>query len=188
MSDLAAALSVPGSGFRLDSRFGGTIAADLTMRRPNVAEGAYSEGYAKGFEDGTATAVAQAEQDSAARSRIELGLGRLAEEEERRFEERLRETVLALCEKTLAPLTADPDILAGRVVNAIGLLRRSEDERTIRLHPDDIVLIEGRLPEQVRIEPDPALERGALRIETPEGGIEDGPIQWRLALSEALGL
>ena len=91
MSDLAAALSVPGSGFRLDSRFGGTIAADLTMRRPNVAEGAYSEGYAKGFEDGTATAVAQAEQDSAARSRIELGLGRLAEEEERRFEERLRE-------------------------------------------------------------------------------------------------
>ena len=118
MSDLAAALSVPSSGFRLDSRFGGTIAADLTMRRPNVAEGAYSEGYAKGFEDGTATAVAQAEQDSAARSRIELGLGRLAEEEERRFEERLRETVLALCEKTLAPLTADPDILAGRVVNA----------------------------------------------------------------------
>src|SRR5690242_13633742 len=112
MSDLAAALAVPSTGFRADSRFGGAIGADLSMRRPNAAEGAYAEGYGKGFEDGVAQASAQAERDAAARGRIELGLGRLAEEEERRFEERLRETVLALCEKTLVPLTADPEILA----------------------------------------------------------------------------
>lgn len=188
MSDLAAALAAPSTGFRADSRFGGAIGADLAMRRPNATEGAYAEGYGKGFEDGIAQASAQAEQDAVARGRIELGLGRLAEEEERRFEERLRETVLALCEKTLAPLTADPEILASRVMNAIALLRRSEDERTLRMHPEDIALVDGRLPEHVRVEPDAALERGALRIETAEGGIEDGPSEWRRMLGEALGL
>lgn len=189
MSDLVAALAAAGgSGFRADSRFAGAIGADLTMRRPNPAEGAYSEGYGKGFEDGVAQATAHAQQDAAARDRIELGLGRLAEDEEQRFEERLRETVLALCERTLAPLAADPEVLAIRVNNALSLLRRSEDERTLRMNPEDLALVEGRLPEHLRIEPDPALERGELRIETPEGGVEDGPGQWRRALEEALGL
>lgn len=188
MSNLAAALSTPSAGFKPDARFGGAIGADLGMRRPNAAEGAYADGYGKGYEDGVASATAQAEQDAAARTRIELGLGRLAENEEQRFEERLRETVLALCEQTLAPLAVDPDQLANRVSNALALLRRSEDERTLRLHPDDIALIEGRLPEHLRVEPDPAIERGGIRIETPEGGIEDGPAEWRRALTEALGL
>jgi flagellar assembly protein FliH len=30
------------------------------------------------------------------------------------------------------------------------------------------------------------LERGALRVETTGGGVEDGPAQWRAALNEAL--
>jgi flagellar assembly protein FliH len=188
MSDLAAALAMPSGGFRADSRFAGAIGADLQMHRPNGAETAYADGYGKGFEEGVGQALAQADLNAAARGKIELGLGRLAEQEEQRFEERLRETVLALCETTLAPLTADPDILATRVTNALGLLRRSEDERTLRMHPDDLALLTGRLPDHVRVEPDPALERGALRIETAEGGIEDGPGEWRRVLSEALGL
>lgn len=188
MSDLAAALSAGGGGFRADSRFGGAIAADLVMRRPNPAEGAFTDGYAKGFEEGAAQANAQAQQDAAACGTIEIGLGRLAESEELRFEQRLRETVLALCEQTLAPLAIDPDMLEKRVANALGLLRRTEDERTLRLHPDDLALIAGRLPEQVRVEADPSLERGELRIETAEGGVEDGPGHWHRALAEALGL
>ena len=188
MSDLAAALAAPASGFRADSRFGGHFAVDLAIRKPNLAEGAYAEGYAKGLEDGAANAETAIRQDAAAREQIELGLGKLAEGEEHRFEERLRETVLALCEMTLAPLAVEPEQLANRVAKALDLLRRSEDERTLRLHPDDIALIAGRLPDHVRVEPDPALERGGLRIETPEGGIEDGPSQWRRVLAEALGL
>jgi flagellar assembly protein FliH len=32
------------------------------------------------------------------------------------------------------------------------------------------------------------LERGALRVEAANGGVEDGPAQWRQAIAEALAL
>ena len=34
--------------------------------------------------------------------------------------------------------------------------------------------------------PDATIERGALRIDTEDGGVEDGPGQWRQAIAEAL--
>lgn len=188
MSSLAAALSVPSSGFQPDSRFAASLAAELSLGRQDRTDDIYAEGYAKGFSDGTAQAEARAAQDAEARGRIELALGRMTDAEMLRLETRLRETVLALCEKTFEPLTIDPDALTSRVAKAVALLRRSVDERLLRLHPDDAVLLEGRLPEDLRVEPDPTLERGELRFETAEGGVEDGPGQWRRALCEALGL
>ncbi|OYW44810.1 MAG: hypothetical protein B7Z08_02140 [Sphingomonadales bacterium 32-68-7] len=188
MSSLAADLAASGGGFRPDDRFGAPLATDLRLRRPDPAESAYAEGYARGFEEGAAKAQTQAAIEAAGRAKIEVGFARLAEAETLRFEERLRETVLALCERTLAPLATDPTALSDRITRALELLRRSEDERVLRIHPDDLALIHGRLPDGVRIEPDPALERGGLRVETVEGGVEDGPAQWRRALAEALGL
>lgn len=188
MSDLAAELAASGGGFRPDDRFGTPIAADLRHRRHDPAESAYAEGYGRGFEEGAAKAQTQAAIEAAARAKIEVGFARLADTEMQRFEEKLRETVLALCERTLAPLAADPAALTDRITRALDLLRRSEDERTLRIHPDDLALVHNRLPEDVRIEADPALERGGLRVETAEGGVEDGPEQWRRALAEALGL
>ena len=34
---------------------------------------------------------------------------------------------------------------------------------------------------------DASVERGGLRVETEDGGVEDGPEQWRRAIEEALG-
>jgi flagellar assembly protein FliH len=65
------------------------------------------------------------------------------------------------------------------------MLSRADDDRTIRLHPDDWALIGPQLPKDWKISPDPSLERGALRVETQNGGVEDGPAQWRRALAEA---
>ena len=47
-------------------------------------------------------------------------------------------------------------------------------------------LVGKRLPEGLDVLPDPALERGALRVETQNGGVEDGPAHWRAAIAEAL--
>jgi flagellar assembly protein FliH len=58
----------------------------------------------------------------------------------------------------------------------------------VHLHPDDLMLVADRLSDSIRVEPDPAMTRGQLLVETAEGGLEDGPDQWRRALSEALGL
>jgi len=81
---------------------------------------------------------------------------------------------------------ADQAALARRVEVAAGMLARAADERVIRLHPEDLALVGARLPEDWHFEPDPGLERGALRVEGAAGGVEDSPAIWLRALSEAL--
>ena len=66
------------------------------------------------------------------------------------------------------------------------MLARADDDRVIRLHPDDMALVAPRLAPDWGVEPDPALERGSLRVETASGGVEDGPATWRRAIAEAL--
>lgn len=181
-----------GGGFMPDMRFGAVIAAaaadEPAARVEDPAEIAFSEGYARGYDDAMAQAQIQAQQDDTARARIETAFERLAETDELRLEQRLRETILALCEHVLAPLAADPDALMNRISKALALLRRTEDERIVRLHPDDLSLVAARLPDTMKVDPDPTLMRGELRVETTEGGLEDGPEQWRRVLSEALGI
>lgn len=188
MSSLPDALFAPSGGFTVDARFGASLNPGNRAVAEDPAETAYSEGYVRGFEDATAQAKAQAEEDAAATKRIEGTFERMSEAEALKLEERLRETVLALCEHTLAPLATDIDALTTRISKALSALRRSEDERVLRLHPDDLALLASRLPEGIKTEADPSLARGELRVETAEGGLEDGPEQWRRALAEALSL
>ena len=98
----------------------------------------------------------------------------LAVVEEERLRAALRETVAALCEAALQPLALDPAALAMRVERAAAMLRRAADERHIRLHPDDIALVRASIGTGLTLEPDASLPRGALRIETTEGGMRTG--------------
>ncbi len=185
MSSLPSSLFSPTTGFRQDTRFG--TRADASLRK-TPSEEAYEEGYAKGFDAASEQAKAEAVELAAAQGRIETAFERLGEAEGLRLEERLRETVMALCEQALAPLASDPEVLAGRVHKALSALRRAEDERVLRLHPDDLKLVSDRLPESLKVEPDQSMARGEIRVETADGGIEDGPEQWRRVLEEALSL
>lgn len=189
MSSLPRDLLEPRGGFARDLRFAPAMIADTPERvTDDPVSRAYADGYMKGAEEALETARANAAEEAAARGKIETAFDRLSETESQRLEERLRETVLALCESALAPLAIDPDGLAARIRKALDLLRRAEDDRILRLHPDDLALVAGRLPDGLKIEPDPALPRGELRIETSEGGVEDGPEQWRRTIAEALRL
>ena len=147
---------------------------------------AYAEGLAAGFAEARAEAEAARLAETAARQRIHLALAKLDAEQEETLRQRLTATVEALCEAALSPLVLDREALAARVVRAATMLARADDVAVLRLHPDDIALIGQQLPEDLTVEPDPALERGALRLEGGAGGIEDGPAQWRRALAEAL--
>ncbi|MCW1383009.1 FliH/SctL family protein [Novosphingobium sp. KCTC 2891] len=158
-------------------------AADLAE---DPVQRAFAEGYAQGADDARAAAMAEMAETDAARHRIETSLSRMDADAVRQLQDRLRQTVLALCEAAIAPAAIDPDALARRVEKAAGMLARAEDARVIRLHPEDLALVHARLPEDWHCEPDPALERGAIRIEGALGGVEDGPDQWRRALEEAL--
>lgn len=188
MSSLPKSLFEPGKGFSRDIRFASLEPVDMSAERPDdpIAR-AYAEGYAKGAEEAGAQARFEAAQDMAARGKIEAAFEKLAEADTLRLEERLRETILVLCDQAVAPLAIDPEGLSVRIQKALAMLRRAEDERVLRLHPQDLALVNGHLPSGIKVEPDAALERGEIRVETADGGVEDGPQQWRRILAEALG-
>ncbi len=150
-----------------------------------------TEAYERGYHEGAAHAAEDArlaeQEREMARGAIELAFAQLDADDATRLAERLRETVLALCEAAVLPLALDPEGLRKRVERAVGMLQRAQDERVVRLNPEDLVLIGARLPASLTVEADASVERGGLRIETTDGGVEDGPTHWRRALAEAFG-
>jgi len=182
------ALGRGNGAFARDSRFLSPTerSAGQDDPAPDPVAQAYAHGYAEGTKAGAAAAQAEAAATDAARHRIETALTRMDHAQADAFAHRLKDTVLALCSTVLADAALSPEALSRRVTVAAAMFNRADDERVIRLNPEDLALVHTRLPAAWRCEPDPALERGALRIETSGGGIEDGPVQWRTALAEAL--
>jgi flagellar assembly protein FliH len=147
---------------------------------------AFTEGFTAGVAEAQAVAAQQAQIDDEAREALNISFVRLDTQLEEELRLKLRDTVAVLCELALAPLALDEDALVRRIETAAAMLRRAEDERVIRLHPDDLKLVSPRLAEDWQVVPDPALERGGLRVESANGGVEDGPDVWRRAIAEAL--
>ncbi len=182
------------AGFRSDARFTAAAPAraepepKATTQPPeeDPAARAFDEGFAAGIAEAQALAAEQARIEAEARAALELSFAQLDAELAEELALRLRETVAALCEAAIAPLALDEQALVRRVERAVAMFQRAEDERTIRLHPDDIALVSDRFAADWNVIPDPSLDRGALRVETATGGVEDGPEQWRRAIAEAL--
>lgn len=174
-------------GFAPDRRF--SDAGPKVSTEPRIDP--VAEAYERGLAEGEAACRAALEDEfaarEAARGRIEASLARLDGDCLAAMRETLRQTVLALCESAVLPLALDRDGLAARIDTALAMLTRAQDERVVLLHPEDLALLDGRLPEAVQFRADLSVERGGLRIETQDGGIEDGPSQWRRILAEALG-
>jgi flagellar assembly protein FliH len=189
MSSLPLELLRGRGGFSRDPRFSALIDGEGRRQAHEPETDVEAEAYARGLADGTAQAQAAAlaaeRERDARRQAIELAFARFDEASAEELRERLRQTVLALCEATILPLSVDPEGLAARIDKAIAMLQRGQDERRVLLNPEDIPLVESRLPADLHLQADPAIERGALRIETPDGGVEDGPSQWRRILAEA---
>lgn len=202
LAALPAALLEARQGFRSDRRFARTsgesdaAATDAMagLADPEAGEAqpddplhaAWAEGFAAGAAEARAAAEEQAHQDAAAREALAVALARLDAESMETLRRRLHAIVVALCEEALQPLALDQAALAARVERAASLLARADDERTIRLHPDDIACLSPTMRSDWHIVPDPALERGSVRVETATGGVEDGPGEWRRAIAEAL--
>jgi flagellar assembly protein FliH len=102
------------------------------------------------------------------------------------LENRLRETVLALCRQAIDEYSVSPEQLTTRIHAAVKLLATAHNERTIEVSPADLDMLRGTLPAEWKLLANAELARGAIRVATAEGGIEDGPDQWKLALEEAI--
>ncbi len=178
-SHMAALIGRRAGGFAVDARFGAAEGAAATPAPLGVA---WSEGYQQGLHDAQAAAAG----DAQVLARLGPAFARLDAELAEQLRARLIATVAALCETALAPLALDRDALTERVARAAALFVRADDARVIRLNPADLAAIRERLPADWEFRPDPTLAPGALRIETQDGGAEDGPSQWREAIARAL--
>lgn len=179
-------------GFQRDARFA-TVEPTPELPQPELEPEpedptaiAYAEGFTAGAAQARAEAAEQARVEAEAREALALSFARLDREMVEQLELQLLETVVALCEAALAPLALDEAALLPRIRRAAGMLARTDDERVIRLNPDDLGFVaQALVPEQVRA--DGSLPRGAIRVEGAQGGgVEDSPEQWSRAIREAL--
>jgi flagellar assembly protein FliH len=192
MSDFRAQGRGGGGGFARDLRFTPAALAprpaEAEAAPPDPLASAYAEGYAAGAAEAIAAAEAREMVDEAARRHFAFSFSKLDADLGEQLRDKMHQTVTALCESILQPLALDSGALTRRVETAVSMFVRADDDRVIRLNPDDLTLIAAKLPPDWQFVPDAALERGALRVETSSGGIEDGPAQWRAAITEALRL
>ncbi len=143
-----------------------------------------------GFEEGHAAAIAEAEEakarEAALLDQVSTALAAGAHFDRERMAGQLRQTVLHLVTRLVGEIGVAPDVLAGRINAAIDLLADSAESALLRLHPDDVPLLEGKLPPAIFPIGDPHLARGAFVIESASTIIEDGPDLWLEQLAQAI--
>ena len=151
-----------GSGtFRSDARF--AAPADTLPAEPEPPDPepdiepedplalAWAEGHAAGAEQARTETEARADEDAAAREGLALSLQRLDAQLAEELRLRLRDTVVALCESAILPLALDQTKLMERIERAVAMLSRADDDRTIRLNPEDLAFLAPQMPAQWQI-------------------------------------
>jgi flagellar assembly protein FliH len=150
---------------------------------------AHSAGYAEGFAAAEAEAAAAREADLRDQMLVDglaLQIGSGSAIDRAAVADHLRQTVLALVAKLVGEVGIAPDVLAGRIESATKLLADTAEAALLRVHPDDVPLLEGRLPKTVFAAGDPSVSRGSFVLESASTLVEDGPDHWLEQLSQAI--
>lgn len=152
------------------------------------AEDALARAFAAGVAEGRVAAQNEFADHAEAHGALAASLTRLDEAMQQQLAQRLAETVAALCEAAMAPLTLDAEALQRRCIRAAGIVGEGIIDASLRLHPDDVALLDRGFASTWHLVPDAMLERGTVVFDMAEGAVVDGPGEWHAALREALGL
>lgn len=147
-----------------------------------AVERAYAEGHAAGRAAAEAEAQLAAERQRALR----LAFRALDEAAMEVLADDLAETVITLCEATLAGCAPDRDALLARCQAAARRLGAVTDGLRLHLHPDDIATLGEEALAGWSVVADTSQARGGLMIEAPDGTVRDGPADWRRAIAAAV--
>jgi flagellar assembly protein FliH len=154
---------------------------------------AYARGEAAGRSSAELAAVSAHTQDAAEtaaadehRRALRLTLGALDKAGLDALAEDLAATVLALCNQTIGDIAPDAMALKNRCEAAAQRLGAGIAHCTLHLHPEDAALLDAETTNAWLIVGDERLERGALRLESAEGSVCDGPHEWRRAIAAAV--
>ena len=143
-----------------------------------------------GLAEGRAAALAEIEaaraREDALLEQVSQALAAGAHFDRERMAGHLRQTVLHLVGKMVGEVGVAPDVLAQRINTAVDLLADSAESALLRLHPDDVPLVQGKLPASIFPVGDPHVSRGGFVIESATTIVEDGPDLWLEQLAQAI--
>ena len=166
------------------------IARALGMVPQPSDEDPIRQAWKSGFEDGVATEKRLAREmhgeDVEILTRLSDQVHQIDAAGMQMLESRMREAVVSLCRQVIDDCPIDPDRLAARIQTAVRLFAVGHNKKTVEVSPADFKLLGGLLPAEWTLVANVDMGRGAIRVLTPEGGVEDGPEQWKLALEEAI--
>lgn len=147
---------------------------------------AHAAGYAEGLAAGVAEVQAAHDRDADLLVRVSAAL-RADDRIDRALVARaLRQTVVALVTRLVGEIGVSPDMLARRIDAAAEMLTDVAESAMLRVHPDDVALLDGKLPRQVFAVGDAAVSRGGFVLESASTLVEDGPELWLEQLSHAI--
>lgn len=166
------------------------IARALGVMPQSSEDDPIRQAWKSGFEDGVATEkrLAREMQGEDVEALTALGgqIHQIDTASLQVLESRMRDAVVALCRQVIDDCVIAPDRLAARIQIAVRMLSATHNEKRVEVSPADFKLLGGQLPAEWALTANPDLARGAIRVMTPEGGVEDGPEHWKLALEEAI--
>jgi flagellar assembly protein FliH len=153
---------------------------------PDPVEAARAEGYAEGLAAAAANASDVFARDHALLADIAATLGGGVHVDRAAMAGRLRQTVMLLLSRLVGEVGVSPDLLSSRIGAATELLADAGESALLRVHPDDVALLEGRLPETIFAAGDASLTRGSFVLESASTVVEDGPELWLEQLGAAI--
>ena len=147
---------------------------------------AHEMGFAEGKAAGLAEAAANNARDRGLIEAIAAELRAAGHLDRERMAAQLRQTVMLLVGRLIGEAGVDGALLARRIEAATELLADSAESALLRVNPDDLALLDGRLPKTVFAAGDAAVERGSFVLESASTIVEDGPALWLEQLSQAI--
>lgn len=139
---------------------------------------AHANGYAEGLAAAAATARDDAARDQSFATALAAAIGSGNRIDRERVAQHLRQTVMHLVGKLVGEVGISPELLGARIATASELLADKTESALLRVHPDDVALLDGHLPKAIFPVGDPTLARGSFVLESASTIVEDGPELW----------
>ena len=161
-----------------------------TTQQPSGFVDPIATAKAAGYDEGVAAALAQvaanADRDRALMDSVVAAINDDRRIDRDRLAGHLRQTVLQLVRQMVGEAGVDADLLDRRVKLAAGMLADDAESAVLRLNPEDMALVDGRLPENIFAAGDASVERGHFVLESSATIVEDGPGLWLEQLALAI--
>ncbi|WP_448659848.1 FliH/SctL family protein [Sphingomonas sp. CJ99] len=152
----------------------------------DAIEAARAAGYAEGMAAALSDLTQQRDRGETLGDRIGAALAAGVQLDRDRMAQRLRSTVLKLVHAVVGETGVSAERLTSRIDAAVEMLADGTESALLRLHPDDLPLIEGHLPPSVFAVGDSSLARGSFALESATTVVEDGPDLWLEQLDAAI--